>query len=42
MNTLYRDAATDVSSDFTFDDEVLKAFLKHIYSKDFHPIDEIE
>lgn len=42
MNTLYRDAATDVSSDFTFNDEVLKAFLKHIYSKDFHPMDEIE
>lgn len=40
MNDLYRDA--DVSSGFSFDDEVLKKALKNIYSKDFHPMTEIE
>lgn len=40
MNDLYRDA--DVSSGFSFDDEVLKKALKNIYSKDFHPMSEIE
>nr|DAN35547.1 MAG TPA: minor capsid component [Caudoviricetes sp.] len=41
MNSLYKDA-TNVSSDFTFDDELLKSFIKRVYSKDFHPMTEIE
>lgn len=40
MNDLYRDA--DVSSGFSFDDEVLKKALKNIYSRDFHPMTSIE
>ena len=41
MYNLYKDASP-VSSDFTFDDEVLKTFLKRIYGKDFHPMDNSE
>jgi hypothetical protein len=42
MTGLYRDALPDVSSDFVFDDEVLKAALKRIYSEDFNPMTQIE
>jgi hypothetical protein len=42
MTDLYRDAMPDVSSDFVFDDEVLKAALKRIYSEDFNPMTQIE
>ena len=42
MNELYRDALDDASSDFTFDNAVLKQFLATIYEKDFHPMDDIE
>lgn len=41
MNDLYRGVA-DVSSSFAFDDEVLKKALENIYSKDFHPMSDIE
>ena len=35
-------AKEDVSSAFTFDDNTLAQALKRIYSKEFHPIDDIE
>lgn len=41
MDNLYRNTA-EVSSGFTFDDEVLKKALINIYSKDFHPMTDIE
>lgn len=41
MDNLYRNTA-EVSSGFTFDDEVLKKALANIYSKDFHPMTDIE
>jgi hypothetical protein len=42
MTDLYRNAASDVSSGFVFDDEVLNAALKRIYSEDFNPMTELE
>ena len=42
MNDLYRNALPDVSTGFVFDDGVLKAALKRIYSEDFNPMTEIE
>lgn len=41
MDNLYRGAA-EVSSGFAFDEEVLKKALINIYSKDFHPMTDIE
>ena len=42
VDTLYRDAAGEVSSGFTFDRDVLEAFVRRIYEKDFHPMTDIE
>lgn len=44
MNTLYRDAAQgqEASAGFAFDDEVIKRALRNIYSRDFHPMTDIE
>ena len=42
MTDLYRDALEEVSTGFAFDDDVLKAALKRIYEKDFHPMTGIE
>jgi hypothetical protein len=42
MNDLYRNALPDVSSGFVFDDDVLKAALKRIYSEDFNLMTQIE
>ena len=42
VDTLYRDAADEVSSSFTFDRDVLEAFVRRIYEKDFHPMTDIE
>lgn len=42
MNDLYRNATKEVSSTFSFDEEALKKALKNIYSKDFHPVTDIE
>jgi hypothetical protein len=42
ITDLYRDALPDVSSGFAFDDKVLKAALKRIYAKDFHPMTKLE
>lgn len=43
MNELYQDAAKDdISSGFSFDDEIIKQALKNIYSKNFHPMTDIE
>ena len=41
MNNLYWGAA-EASSGFAFDEEVLKKALINIYSKDFHPMTDIE
>ncbi|MDR1809868.1 MAG: hypothetical protein LBR34_05635 [Prevotella sp.] len=38
----FRDAAPDVSTGFMFDDAILLAALKRIYSEDFHPMTELE
>ena len=42
MTDLYRNVAPEVSTGFSFDDEVLKKALKRIYSEDFNPMTEIE
>lgn len=42
MNDLYRDAAEDVSTGFSFDAGVLDEFLRKIYKEDFNPVEEIE
>jgi hypothetical protein len=42
MNDLYRMEDKQVETLFSFDEEVLKKALKNIYSKDFHPLTEIE
>ena len=42
VDTLYRDAAGEVSSGFTFDRDILEAFVRRIYEKDFHPMTDIE
>ena len=42
VDTLYRDAGREASSDFTFDKSVLEAFLRRIYEKEFHPLTDIE
>lgn len=43
MNELYRDAANEsASSGFSFEDEMMKRALKNIYSKEFHPMTDIE
>ena len=43
MNEMYQDAAKDdISSGFSFDDEIIKQALKNIYSKNFHPMTDIE
>ena len=42
VDTLYRNAAGEVSSGFTFDRDVLEAFVRRIYEKDFHPMTDIE
>lgn len=44
MNDLYQFENKDkeAASDFSFDEEVLKKALKNIYSKDFHPMTDIE
>ncbi len=44
MNDLYQFENKDkeVASSFSFDEEVLKKALKNIYSKDFHPMTDIE
>lgn len=44
MNDLYQFENKDkeVASSFSFDEEVLKKALKNIYSKDFHPMNDIE
>jgi len=42
MNDLYRLEDRQVESTFTFDDEFLKKALKNIYSKEFHPMTDIE
>lgn len=42
MNNLYRLDNKQVESEFAFDDEILKKALKNIYSKNFHPMTEIE
>lgn len=43
INELYRDAAEEgASSGFAFDDEMMKRALKNIYSKEFHPMTDIE
>lgn len=44
MNDLYQFENKDkeVASFFSFDEEVLKKALKNIYSKDFHPMTDIE
>ena len=41
MDNLYRGAA-EASSGFAFNEEVLKKALANIYSKDFHPMTDIE
>lgn len=42
VDTLYRDAAGEVSAGFTFDRDILEAFVRRIYEKDFHPMTDIE
>ena len=42
MNDLYRMEDKQVETLFSFDEEVLKKALKNIYSKDFHPMTDIE
>ena len=42
VDTLYRNAAGEVSSGFTFDRDVLEAFVRRVYEKDFHPMTDIE
>ena len=44
MNDLYQfdNKDKEVASSFSFDEEVLKKALKNIYSKDFHPMNDIE
>ena len=44
MNDLYlfENKDKEVASSFSFDEEVLKKALKNIYSKDFHPMNDIE
>lgn len=42
MNNLYHLEDKEVETSFSFDDEVLKKALKNIYSKDFHPVTDIE
>jgi len=42
MTDLYRNVAPEVSTGFSFDDEVLKKALKRIYNEDFNPMTEIE
>lgn len=42
MNDLYRLENRQVESTFTFDGEFLKKALKNIYSKEFHPMTDIE
>ena len=42
MNDLYRFENKQVENVFSFDEEVLKKALKNIYSKDFHPMTDIE
>ena len=42
INDLYRMEDKQVETLFSFDEEVLKKALKNIYSKDFHPMTDIE
>lgn len=42
INGLYRMEDKQVETLFSFDEEVLKKALKNIYSKDFHPMTDIE
>ena len=42
MNDLYRFENKQVENVFSFDEEVLGKALKNIYSKDFHPMTDIE
>lgn len=42
MNDLYRLENKQVENVFSFDEEVLGKALKNIYSKDFHPMTDIE
>lgn len=42
VDTLYRDATGEVSAGFTFDRNVLEAFVRRIYEKDFHHMTDIE
>jgi len=42
MNALYRGAAKEAESGFTFDNEALKTALIRIYEKDFNPVTEVE
>ena len=42
INDLYRMEDKQVGTLFSFDEEVLKKALKNIYSKDFHPMTDIE